>query len=104
MKKPLIFFVSCLFIFVSSASAAVYKWVDEGGVLNFADDYKRLENIRQAILMLVSYWYDNRGSAQFGSRGRSDERGSVTSGIIPSEIPPGVEALLSQNYRARILP
>ena len=29
MKKLFIFFLSCLFIFASSASAAVYIWVDE---------------------------------------------------------------------------
>jgi hypothetical protein len=42
MKKLSIFFLSCLFIFASSASAAVYKWVDERGVLNFADDYSKV--------------------------------------------------------------
>jgi len=37
-------FLSVLFIliFASSASASVYKWVDERGVLNFADDYSKV--------------------------------------------------------------
>jgi hypothetical protein len=40
MKKLL----SILFmlIFASSASATVYKWADEGGVMNFADDYSKV--------------------------------------------------------------
>ena len=42
MKKLHIFFLSCLFIFASSASAAVYKWVDERGVLNLVDDYSKV--------------------------------------------------------------
>jgi hypothetical protein len=29
MEKLFIFFLSCLFIFASSASAAAYKWADE---------------------------------------------------------------------------
>ena len=42
MKKPLIFSLSFLFILASSASAAIYKWVDEKGVVNFADDYSKV--------------------------------------------------------------
>lgn len=40
MKKFL--FILLIFIFTSSASAAVYKWVDERGVVNFADDYSKV--------------------------------------------------------------
>jgi hypothetical protein len=40
MKKLL--FILFIFIFASSASAAVYKWVDERGVANFADDYSKI--------------------------------------------------------------
>ena len=40
MKKLL--FILFIFIFTSSASAAVYKWVDEQGVANFADDYSKV--------------------------------------------------------------
>lgn len=37
-------FLSILFllIFASSASAAVYKWVDERGVMNYSDDYSKI--------------------------------------------------------------
>jgi hypothetical protein len=35
-------FILLIFIFASSASAAVYKWVDERGVVNFADDYSKV--------------------------------------------------------------
>ena len=42
MKKlPFILFILIL-IFVSSASATVYKWVDKSGVVNFADDYNKV--------------------------------------------------------------
>lgn len=43
MKKALIFLLafSC-FIFTSSASATIYRWVDEKGVVNFADDYDKI--------------------------------------------------------------
>jgi len=40
MKKFL--FILLIFIFTSSASAAVYRWVDERGVVNFADDYSKV--------------------------------------------------------------
>ena len=36
MKKLIVLLIS--FIFASSASAAIYKWVDKEGVLNFTDD------------------------------------------------------------------
>ena len=42
MKKLLIFSLSFLFIFASSASAAIYRWVDEKGVVNFTDDYSKV--------------------------------------------------------------
>jgi uncharacterized phiE125 gp8 family phage protein len=57
-------------------------------------------NLRQAMLLLVAYWYDNRGSEQFGGRASS---GDVTSTLMPAEIPPGVSALLSQDAIMRIL-
>jgi hypothetical protein len=40
MKKLLI--ILFVLIFASSASATVYKWVDEGGVVNFTDDYGQI--------------------------------------------------------------
>jgi len=40
MKK--LFFVFLVVIFASSASATVYKWVDEKGVVNFVDDYSKV--------------------------------------------------------------
>ncbi len=42
MKKLPIFILSFLFIFASSAWATIYSWVDEKGVLNFADDYSKV--------------------------------------------------------------
>ena len=40
MKKLLL--ISFMLIFASSASATVYKWADEGGVMNFTDDYGKI--------------------------------------------------------------
>ncbi len=40
MKKLL--FILFVFIFASSASATVYKWSDDGGVVNFTDDYSKV--------------------------------------------------------------
>jgi hypothetical protein len=37
-----LFFISLILVFASSASATVYKWVDKGGVVNFADDYSKV--------------------------------------------------------------
>ncbi len=35
-------FILCILIIASSASATVYKWADEGGVVNFTDDYSKV--------------------------------------------------------------
>jgi len=40
MKK--LFFILLILVFASSASATVYKWVDENGSINFADDYSKV--------------------------------------------------------------
>jgi hypothetical protein len=40
MKKLL--FILLILVFASSAWATVYKWVDQGGVVNFADDYSKV--------------------------------------------------------------
>ena len=40
MKK--LIFILVLLIFASSAWATVYKWVDERGVVNFADDLDKV--------------------------------------------------------------
>lgn len=40
MKK--LFFIFLILIFASSASATIYRWVDERGVVNFADDYSKV--------------------------------------------------------------
>jgi uncharacterized phiE125 gp8 family phage protein len=61
------------------------------------------ETIRQAILMLVAFWFDNRGSAQFGARARLAAGEAVTSSIMPAEMPPAVIALLSAYAVPRVL-
>ena len=48
--KKFILLLSFLFILPASASATVYKWVDERGVMNFADDYSRVpSNYRDRV-------------------------------------------------------
>ena len=43
MKKALVLLLAlACFIFTSSASATIYRWVDEKGVTNFADDYDKI--------------------------------------------------------------
>lgn len=59
-------------------------------------------NVRQALLLLISYWFDNRGSAQFGARARGTDAGAVATSLMPAELPPGFEALLSADARKRV--
>ena len=40
MKK--LIFLLFLLVFASSSSAAVYRWVDQGGAVNFTDDYSKV--------------------------------------------------------------
>lgn len=40
--KRLIFVLLFLFIFASFATATIYRWVDEKGVVNFTDDYSKV--------------------------------------------------------------
>jgi len=40
--KRFIFVLLFLFISASCASAAIYRWVDEKGVVNFTDDYSKV--------------------------------------------------------------
>src|SRR5512134_2792575 len=48
MKK--LVFVSLIFLFASSASATVYKWIDEHGVVNFSDDSGKVpEDFRDKV-------------------------------------------------------
>jgi hypothetical protein len=43
MKRALVLLLAlACFIFTSSASATIYRWVDEKGVVNFADDYDKI--------------------------------------------------------------
>jgi hypothetical protein len=52
MKKLIVLLFS--FIFASSASATVYKWVDEGGVVSFTDDYSKVPPIYRESVEEVS--------------------------------------------------
>ena len=50
MKR--LFLILFLFIFASSASATIYKWVDERGVINFTDTYANVPpNYRDSVQM-----------------------------------------------------
>jgi hypothetical protein len=67
MKKFVVLLIS--FIFASSASAAIYTWVDEKGVTNFVDDYSKIPSA-----------YRNKA-----------EKVSIpkTAPLTPSQTPPG---------------
>jgi hypothetical protein len=48
MKKLIVLLIP--FIFASSSWATIYKWVDEKGVVNFADDYSKVPPVyRQSV-------------------------------------------------------
>ena len=42
MKKLPVILSALIFIFATSASATVYKWVDKNGAVNFSDDYSKV--------------------------------------------------------------
>jgi hypothetical protein len=74
MKKLIALLFS--FIFASSASAAIYKWVDKEGVVNFTDDESRVPSAYRSKIEIVNV-------AQKGPS-------------IPSQTPPGKVAVNTQ--------
>jgi len=74
MKKLVALLFS--FIFVSSASAAIYKWVDKEGVVNFTDDESRVPSAYRSKIEIVN-------AAQMEPS-------------IPSQTPPGKVAVNTQ--------
>ena len=74
MKKLIALLFS--FIFASSASAAIYKWVDKEGVVNFTDDESRIPSAYRNVV---------------------EEGNTVKMGpSIPSQTPPGKAAVNTQ--------
>jgi Domain of unknown function (DUF4124) len=78
MKKLIALLFS--FIFASSASAAIYKWVDKEGVLNFTDDESRIPSVYRDKIEEVKI-------AKMGP-------------LIPSQNPPGKMAVNAQQGEA----
>jgi len=78
MKKLIALIFS--FIFASSASAAIYKWVDKEGVVNFADDESRVPSAYRSKIEIVN-------AAQMEPS-------------IPSQTPPGKVAVNTQQGEA----
>ena len=74
MKK--LIFILFILIFTSSASAAIYRWVDEKGVVNFADDASKIP----------SAYRDKVEEVNIAKMG----------GLIPSQTPPGNVAVNAQ--------
>jgi hypothetical protein len=68
------------FIFVSSASAAIYKWVDKEGVVNFTDDESRVPSAYRSKIEIVKV-------AKMGPS-------------IPSQTPPGKVAVNTEQGQA----
>jgi hypothetical protein len=71
MKKLIALLFS--FIFASSASAAIYKWVDKEGVVNFTDDESRVPSAYRSKIEIVNV--------------------AKTGPSIPSQTPPGKVAV-----------
>jgi hypothetical protein len=84
MKKLLIFSLSFLFIFASSASATIYRWVDEKGVVNLTDDYSKVPP-------------DYRNKAEQVSMPK-------TGRSVPSQTPPGKMVATAQPEAAKQSP
>jgi hypothetical protein len=78
MKKLIALLFS--FIFASSASAAIYKWVDKEGGVNFTDDESRVPSAYRSKIEIVNV-------AQMGP-------------LIPSQTPPGKVAVNTQQGEA----
>jgi Domain of unknown function (DUF4124) len=74
MKKLVVLLFS--FIFASSASAAIYRWVDKQGVVNFTDDESRIPSAYRSKIEIVD--------------------GAKTEPSIPSQTPPGKVAVNKQ--------
>jgi len=81
MNKALILLLAfACFIFTSSASATIYRWVDEKGVVNFADDYDKIPPI----------YRDKVEEVKIAKMGSS----------IPSQTPPGKMVATAQQEEA----
>ncbi|MCJ7785206.1 MAG: DUF4124 domain-containing protein, partial [Desulfobacterales bacterium] len=78
MKKLIVLLIS--FIFASSASAAIYKWVDKEGVVSFTDDESRIPSPYRSKIEKVN-------TAKMGPP-------------IPSQTPPGKVAVNTQQGEA----
>ncbi|HUL30705.1 MAG TPA: DUF4124 domain-containing protein [Thermodesulfobacteriota bacterium] len=81
MKKALILLLAlACFIFTSSASATIYRWVDEKGVVNLADDYDKIPPA----------YRDKVEEVKIAKTGSS----------TPSQVPPGKAAAAAQQEAA----
>jgi hypothetical protein len=92
--KRFIIFVLFLFIFASSASATVYKWVDKRGAINFADDYSKVPpDYRDSVEELKTPKMGSRTPSQ-----ASLENTPVTaqSGEVATQPPPIAQTLVRE--------
>ena len=91
MKK--LFSVFLILIFASSASATVYRWVDEKGVVNFADDYSKVpprfqNNVEELTMPKV------RPSSSSATSGKTVVGGR--SGETSNQLPPISQTLVRE--------
>jgi hypothetical protein len=88
-------FLSILFIliFASSASASVYKWMDERGVVNFADDYSKvpLDYRRKAQEVRIA----NAAPSTFSQTSSGNMEGTQ-SGKMAMQAPPVAAPLIRE--------
>jgi hypothetical protein len=79
--KKLIFVLSFLFIFASSASATIYRWVDEKGVVNFSDDYSKVPPEYRNKVEEVNIQKTGPSTSSQAPHGK------ITVGVEPGETP-----------------
>jgi len=91
MKKIIILLIS--FIFVASASATVYRWVDEKGVLNLVDDYSKVPptyrdkveevNVGKMGPSIASQTSPGKVSVSLQSTGTATQAPPISQSLVP---------------------
>jgi hypothetical protein len=92
--KRLIFVLLFLFIFVSSASGTIYRWVDEKGVVNFTDDYSKVPPEYRNKVEVVNIQKMGPSIPSHASPGKTTV--SVQPGKTATQLPPIVQPLIRE--------
>lgn len=92
--KKLILVLSFLFIFASSASATIYRWVDEEGVVNFSDDYGKVPPEYRQKVEEVSIQKTEPSTPSQAPSGKITV--GVRSGETAKQAPPSTQPLIRE--------